>query len=92
MSLQNHSVDLILHLLDLLLGHRGEVAEVEAAAVLVVVGTGLMDVGAQHLAQRQLQQVADRVVGHDAAAAQLVDPGGDGVAGVKAALLQRRCA
>ena len=87
MALQNHPVDLILHLLDLLLGHRGEVAEVEAAAVLVVVGTGLMDVGAQHLAQRQLQQVADRVVGHDAAAAQLVDPGGDGVAGVKAALL-----
>ena len=69
---KNHLVDQMLYLCNLLGGHRREVAEVKAAAVLIIVGACLVNVVAQHLTQRQLKQMAGGVVGHDAAAALLV--------------------
>ena len=85
MTFQDHFVDQSLCLCNLLSGHSGEVAEVETAAVLIVVRTCLMNVGTQYLTQSQLEQMTYRVVGHDAAAALCVNLSGNGVSSAEAA-------
>ncbi len=54
--------------------------EVEAGLVRIDLRTLLLDVVAEHFAQRLVQQVGGRVVAHDALAGQHVDLGGDAVA------------
>ena len=56
-----------------------EVGEVEAADLIIHIGTGLMDVVAQDLPQGRLQQVAGGVVAHDGSCGGLsIHGGGDG--------------
>ena len=56
-------VDDLLHLGQFLGGDGAEVGEVEVGDVGVLIGAGLMDMVAQHLAQGCLQQVGGGVVG-----------------------------
>ena len=55
-------------------------SEVEAHPLVVFVGTGLMHMAAQHLAQRLLQQMGAGVVAGDGAPAALGHAGGGGLA------------
>ena len=61
-------------------GDGAEVGEVEVGDVGVLIGAGLMDMVAQHLAQGCLQQVGGGVVAGDGPAVFLVHLGGQGVA------------
>ncbi len=63
--------------------------EIEAHALVVFVGTGLMHMRAQHLAQRLLQKVRARVVAHDGMAALPLHAGQRLVAHVHHAVQQR---
>ncbi len=69
------------------LGDRLVVAEVEAQPVRADVRAGLLDVGAEHLAQRPVQDVGRGVVAADRVAARSVDRGDDLVALDELALL-----
>ena len=64
-------VDDVLHQRQLLGSHRAEMGEVEAHPLVVLIGTGLMHMAAQHLAQRLLQQMGAGVVAGDGAPAAL---------------------
>ena len=83
---QDELIDAGLHLGQLLGSHRGEVAEIEAADLIIHQGTGLMDMIAQDLLQCLLQQVAGGVVAHDAHAAVFIHGGGDGIAHLEGAV------
>ena len=63
----------LLDLPELGVGHRLEMGEVEAQPVRRVERAGLADMGAQHLAQRPVQEVGGRVVALDRAPAREVD-------------------
>ena len=66
-------IDLLLDLADFLLGHLGEVGEVETEALVVDGRAFLLDMGAEDVAQGVVQQVGGRVVALDGKAAALVD-------------------
>ena len=85
MTFENHLVDQSLCLCNLLSSHSREMAEVETAAMLIVVRTCLMNVGTQYLTQSQLKQMTYRVVGHDAAAALCIYLCSNGISGIEAA-------
>ena len=61
----------------LLVGHLGEMAEVEAQVIGADVGTLLLDVGAEDLAQGGVHQVGGRMVGGDLEPACGVDGQGE---------------
>ena len=84
--LQNQLVDTGLHLFQLLGGHGGKMTEVEAADLIIHHGARLMDVVAQNLLQRLLQQVAGGMVAHDIHAAALIHRGRDGIAQAEGAV------
>ncbi len=96
---QNLAVGDVLDLLQLFVGDRGEVREVEAQIVGRDQRAGLLDVGSEHLAQRGVEQVGRRVMAARGRAQLGVDDGdelfadGDGLAGddlVRANALHRR--
>ncbi len=71
------AVDDLLDLADLLGAHRRGVGEVEAGLVGIDQRALLLHVGAEHLAQRLVHQVGDRVVARGGGARGDVHPGGD---------------
>ena len=74
------AVDDVFDLLQLFVGDAGEVGEVEAEAGAVVERAGLLDVGAEDLAQGGVEEVGAGVVAHGGVADFGVDDGVDGVA------------
>ena len=70
----------VFDVLQLFVGERGEVREVEAQVAGIDQRARLLHVRAQHLAQRRMQQVRAGVVAHGGAANVVVDHGIDFVA------------
>ena len=89
MRLKDLVVDDLLHTGQLLRGDRAEVGEVEVGDLGVLIGAGLMDMVAQHLAQSSLQQVGSGMVAGNGHAVLLVHAGGQMVAHLDDAALQR---
>src|SRR5581483_7243666 len=87
--LQDLGVDARLDLADLLLAHRLAMREVEARLVGVDERAALLDVAAEHVAQRLVHEVRDRVVAHRAPAKRAVDASLDAVADLQATDLER---
>ena len=79
-TVQNSTVDQILHLVQLLGGDAFKVSEVETQAVRLHQRACLMDVVAQYLHQRGIQQVGGAVGAADGGAADGVNRGGHGIA------------
>ncbi len=77
---QHFAVDDGLDLFELFVGDLREVREVEAQAVGSTERAGLLDVGAEDLAQRGVEQVRAGVVAADGVAAFAVDDGVDVIA------------
>ncbi len=77
---EDFAVDDVLDFLQFFWRDAGEVAEVEAKAGAVDERAGLLDVGAEHLAQGRVDEVGAGVVAHGAAAFGAVDDRGDCVA------------
>ena len=73
--LADATVDDLLHAADLLVGHLAEVGEVEAERLGPDVRSFLLDVCAERLAERLMEQVRSRVVAFAADAALHVDAG-----------------
>ena len=72
---QDAGIDQSLNCLELFCCQRCEMREVEAHPLPVHVGARLLDVLAQHGAERRLQEVARRVVPHDGGAPHIADLG-----------------
>ena len=77
---EHFAVDDVFDLLQLFVGDLGEVGEVEAQAVGIDERAGLLDVRAEDLAQRGVEQVRAGVVAADGVAALAVDDGVDVIA------------
>src|SRR5690606_15204633 len=78
--LEDLAIDDLLDLANLLAGHRRVVAEVEARLLRIHQRALLLDMRAEHLAQRLVHQVRRRVVAHGAGARRAVHARMDGVA------------
>ena len=87
-ALQNGVVHQFLHLPQLLRGDGLKVGEVEAQAVRLHQRARLMDVVAQHLLQRRIQQVGSAVSTLDGLAALHINGGVNGVSHVEHTLCQ----
>ena len=83
---QDFRVDHRLDLMDLRRRHRRVVGKVEARALGVYEAAFLLDMRAQHLAQRHVHQVGGAVVAHRRVAPRGVDAGGNLVADLQHAL------
>ena len=77
---EHFAVDDVLDLFEFFVGDLREVGEVEAQAVGIDQRAGLLDVRAQNLAQRGVEQVRAGVVAADGVAALAIDDGVDVVA------------
>ena len=84
-AVQHRVVHQILHLQDLLGGDGLKVGKVEAQTIRLHQRAGLMDVVAQHLLQRGIQQVGGGVGAAHGAAALRIDGGGNAVAHMEGA-------
>ena len=79
-------IDFILDSPDLFAGHGLEVAEVESGPVSILIGTLLLDMGAQNVSEGLLQQVGRAVVAAGLHTVGFVDLEGDGIADPEHAL------
>ena len=77
---EDFTIDDGFDLFELFVGHLGEVREVEAQAVGLDRGSGLLDVRAEDLTQRGVEQVRAGVIAPDGVAALAIDDGVDVVA------------
>ena len=78
----------VLYQRNLLRGHRAEVGKVKTYPFVILVGTSLMHMVAQHIAQRLLQQMSTGMVAGDGTAAALVHRSGHSLAHLDHAAFQ----